>query len=128
VDTLVPASCGTFVMTLWHGVLSTSSWQHFTSLAYGWALAWGRQTLTTSLWSRGAAQGRHGSRYYAFVGGALSQHRAALWTRVIHCGASLVPEHAVMAIRWDDALRQKNGRHLQGASHYRNGAGTTRQD
>jgi len=115
-------------MTLWHGVLSTPSWQHFTYLAYGWALAWGRQTITTYLWSSGAAQVRHFSRYYAFLGGALYQHRAALWTRVIHCGATLVPEHAVIAIRLDDAIMKKNGRHIQGASHYRNGAGTARQE
>src|SRR5215468_3224990 len=115
-------------MTLWHGVLSTPSWQHFTYLAYGWALAWGRQTITTYLWSSGAAQVRHFSRYYAFLGGALYQHRAALWTRVIHCGATLVPEHAVIAIRLDDAIMKKNGRHIQGASPSRNGAGTARQE
>jgi hypothetical protein len=65
VDAFLTSSFGTVVMTLWHGVLSAPSWHNFTSLAYGWALAWGRQTITTSLWGSGAAQGKHCSRYYA---------------------------------------------------------------
>jgi hypothetical protein len=128
VDTFLTSSFGTFVMTLWHGVLSTPSWQNFTYLAYGWALACGRQTITTYLWGSGAAQVRHFSRYYAFLGGALSQRRSALWARVIRFGASLVPEPGIIAIRLDDAIMKKNGRHIQGAAHYRNGAGTARQE
>jgi len=127
VDTFLTSSFGTLVMTLWHGVLSAPSWQNFTYLAYGWALAWGRQTITTYLWGSGAAQGKHFSRSYALLGGALSQRRSALWARVIRFGASLVPEHAIIAIRLDDAIMKKNGRHIQGASYYRNGAGTARQ-
>ena len=66
VDAFLTSSFGTFVMTLWYGVLSAPSWQTFTSLAYGWALASGRQTIPTSLWGRGAAPGKHCSRYDAF--------------------------------------------------------------
>ena len=65
-DTFLTSSFGTFVMTLWCGILRTPSWHNFTYLAYGWALAWGRQTITTSLWGSGAAQGKHFSRSYAF--------------------------------------------------------------
>ena len=74
-DAFLTASFGTFVLTLWHGVLSAPSWQNFTSLASGWALACGRQTITTYLWGSGAAQVKHFSRYDAFLGGALSQRR-----------------------------------------------------
>ena len=126
VDAFVTSSFGTLVMTLWQGVLSTPSWQNFTYLAYGWAMASGRQTITTYLWGSGAAQVKHFSRYYAFLGGALYQRRYTLWARVIRFGASLVPEQTIMAIRLDDAIMKKNGRHLQGAAHYRNGAGTAR--
>jgi hypothetical protein len=119
VDAFLTSSFGTFVMTLWHGVLSTPSWQNCTSLASGWAMASGRQTIPASLWGSGAAHVKHCSRSDAFVGQALSQHRYALWARVIRFGASLVPEHAIM---------KKNGRHIQGAAHYRNGAGTARQE
>jgi hypothetical protein len=62
------------------------------------------------------------------IGQALYQHRYALWARVIRFGASLVPEQAIIAIRLDDAIMKKNGRHIQGAAHYRNGAGTARQE
>ena len=128
VDAFVTSSFGTFVMTLWHGVLSAPSWHTFTYLAYGWALASGRQTITTYLWGSGAAQVKHFSRYYAFLGEALYRHRSQLWARVIRCGASLVPAHAIIAIRLDDAIMKKHGRHIQGADHYRNGAGTARQE
>src|SRR5713101_9459109 len=128
VDAFVTSSFGAFVMTLWHGVLSAPSWQNFTYLAYGWAIASGRQTITTYLWGSGAAQAKHFSRYYAFLGGALYQRRSALWARVIRFGASLVPAHAIIAIRLDDAIMKKNGRHIQGAAHYRNSAGTARQE
>jgi hypothetical protein len=128
VDTFLTSSFGTFVMTLWHGVLSAPSWQNFTYLAYGWALASGRQTITTYLWGSGAAQVKHFSRYYAFLGQALYHRRYALWARVIRCGASLVPAGAVIHVRLDDATMKKTGRHIQGAAHYRNGAGTARQE
>ena len=41
------SSFGTFIMTLFQGTLSAPSWQNFTYLACGWALAWARQTITT---------------------------------------------------------------------------------
>ena len=127
-DAFVTSSFGTFVMTLWHGVLRAPSWQNFTYLAYGWAIAAGRQTITTYLWGSGAAQVKHFSRYYAFLGGALYQRRYALWARVIRCGAALVPAKAIIEVRLDDATMKKTGRHIQGAAHYRNGAGTARQE
>jgi len=128
VDAFLTSSFGTFVMTLWQGVLSAPSWHNFTYLAYGWVLAWGRQTITTYLWGSGAAQVKHFSRYYAFVGGALYQRRYQLWARVIRCGASRVPADAVIEVRLDDVTMKKTGRHIQGADHYRNGAGTARQE
>ena len=127
-DAFVTSSFGTFVVTLWHGVLSAPSWQNFTYLAYGWAIASGRQTITTSLWGSGAAQVKHFSRYYVFLGGALFHRRYQLWARVIRYGASLVPADAVIEVRLDDATMKKTGRHIQGAAHYRNGAGTARQE
>jgi hypothetical protein len=80
VDAFLTSSFGTFVMTLWHGVLSAPSWHNFTYLAYGWTLAWGRQTITTYLWGSGAAQGKHFSRYYAFLG-ALYQRGSSTLNR-----------------------------------------------
>jgi Transposase DDE domain len=127
VDAFLTSSFGTFVTTLCHGVLSAPAWHNLTYLAYGWALAYGRQTITTYLWGSGAAQVKHFSRYYVFLGGALFQRRYQLWARGIRYGASLVPADAVLEVRLDDATRKKTGRHIQGAAHYRNGAGTARQ-
>lgn len=66
VDAFLTSSFGTLVMPLWQGVLSAPSWQKFTSLAYGWAIAAGRQTMTTYRWGSGAAQVKHFSRSDAF--------------------------------------------------------------
>ena len=126
-DTFLTSSFGTFVMTLWHGGLSAPSWPHVPSLAYGLALASGRQTLTTSLWGRGAAQVKQCSRSEAFGGHSLSRRRSALWARVMRGGAARVPAGAVIHVRLDEATLQKSGRPIQGADHYRNGAGTARQ-
>jgi hypothetical protein len=115
-------------MTLFQGVLSAPAWQNFTYLAYGWALASGHQTITTYLWGSGAAQVKHFSRYYAFLGHALYQRRYHLWARVIRSGATLVPANAVIDLCLDDAIMKKTGRHIQGATRYRNGAGTARQE
>src|SRR6266446_1380428 len=128
VDAFLASSFGTLVMTLWQGVLRAPSWQNFTYLAYGWAIASGRQTITTYLWGSGAAQVKHFSRYYAFLGVALSHRRYSLWARVIRLIASLVAEQTIISIRLDDAIMNKNGRHIQGAAHSRNGAGTARQE
>jgi hypothetical protein len=97
-------------------------------LAYGWALVCGHQTITSYLWTSGAAHVKHFSRYYTFLGGTLYQRRARLWACVIRWGASLVPAGAVIEVRLDDAIMKKAGRHIQGAAHYRNGAGTARQE
>jgi hypothetical protein len=65
VDTFLASSFGTCMMALFPGVLRAPSWHNFTSLASGWTLACGRQTITTYLWSSGAAQVKHCSRYDA---------------------------------------------------------------
>jgi hypothetical protein len=128
VDTFVVSSFGTFMTTLFTSTLGTPSWQHFTYLAYGWSVAWGRQTLTTYLWLSGAASVRHFSRYYAFLGGPLYQARSHLWAQVIRCGAALVPPGEVITIVVDDHTAKKAGRYIEGRHRYRNGAGSARQE
>jgi len=128
VDTFLASSFGTFMTALFPGVLSAPSWHSFTSLAYGWSVAWGRQTLTTSLWLSGAASVKHFSRYYAFLGGPLSKARYRLWAQVIRCGASVIPPGDVITIDVDDHTAKKSGRHIEGRDRYRNGAGSARQE
>jgi hypothetical protein len=115
-------------MALFQDTLSAPSWQNFTYLAYGWSLAWGRQTITTYLWLSGAACVKHFSRYYAFLGGPLYTARYRLWAQVIRLGASFIDEGDIVRLHVDDHTAKKSGRHIQGRDRYRNGAGSARQE
>jgi hypothetical protein len=123
------SSFGVFVMGLFAGLFTTPSWQTFTVLAYGWAVASGeRQTITTYLWLTGATTGKHFSCFYRFLGGALYQARWPLWARIIRCAAQGVPAEAVIVLIVDDSTKKKAGRKIEGVGHYRNGAGSARQE
>jgi hypothetical protein len=125
----IVSSFGLFVMSLFAGLFTAPSWQTFSVLAYGWAVASGeRQTITTYLWLTGATTVKHFSCYYTFLGGALYQARWQLWARIIRCAAQWVPAEATIRIVVDDSTRKKAGRQIEGIGHYRNGAGTARQE
>lgn len=125
----IVSSFGLFVMSLFTGLFTTPSEQTFTVLAYGWAVASGeRQTITTYLWLTGAAAVKHFSCYYTFLGGALYEARWRLWARIIHCAAQWVPAEGVIILIVDDSTKKKAGRQIEGVSHYRNGAGSARQE
>jgi hypothetical protein len=128
VDTFVASSFGTCMTALFPGVLRAPSWHSFASLASGWSVAWGRQTLTTSLWVSGAASVTHFSRSEAFLGGPLSTARYRLWAQGIRCGASVIPPGDVITIDVDDHPATQSGRHIEGRDRDRNGAGSARQD
>jgi hypothetical protein len=120
---------GLFVMGLFAGLFTAPSWQTFTVLTYGWAVASGeRQTITTYLWLTGATTVKHFSCYYTFLGGALYQARWQLWARIIRCAAQWVPAEAPITLVVDDSTKKKTGRQIEGIGHYRNGAGSARQE
>jgi len=120
---------GSFVMSLFAGLFTAPSWQTFTVLAYGWAVASGeRQTITTYLWLTGATTVKHFSCFYRFLGGALYEARWQLWARIIRGAAQWVPEGAPIVLIVDDSTKKKAGRRIEGVSHYRNGAGSARQE
>lgn len=120
---------GLFVMSLFAGLFTVPSWQTFTVLAYGWAVASGeRQTITTYLWLTGATTVKHFSCFYRFLGGALYEARWHLWARLIRCAARWVPEGAPIVLLVDDSTKKKAGRQIEGVGHYRNGAGAARQE
>jgi len=120
---------GLFVMSLFAGLFTVPSWQTFTVLAYGWAVASGeRQTITTYLWLTGATTVKHFSCFYRFLGGALYEARWHLWARLIRCAARWVPEGAPIVLLVDDSTKKKAGRQIEGVGHYRNGAGSARQE
>lgn len=123
------SSFGLFVMGLFDGLFTAPSCQTFTLLAWGWAVAGGeRQTITTYLWLTGATRVKHFSRFYAFLGGALYQARWHLWARSIRGAAQWVPDEAPIVLVVDDSTKKKAGRQIEGVGHYRNGAGSARQE
>jgi hypothetical protein len=125
----IVSSFGLFVMGLFAGLFTTPSEQTFSVLAYGWAVASGeRQTITTYLWLTGATAMKHFSCFYRFVGGALYQARWQLWARLIRCAAQWVPTDVPLVLIVDDSTKKKAGRHIEGVGHYRNGAGSARQE
>jgi hypothetical protein len=116
-------------MGLFHGLFLAPSWQTFTLLACGWALAGGdRHTITTYLWLTGATTVKHFSRFYVFLGGALYQARWQLWARIIRLAAQGVPAADPIVLEVDDSTKKKAGRHIEGVAPYRNGAGSARQE
>ena len=127
-DTFVHSSFGTVVMTLFQGIFTAPSWQTFTALACGWALAGERHTITTYLWLTGAATVKHFSRFYVFLGCPLYHKRWQLWGAVIRLAAQWVPEGEVIRVSFDDTTKKKVGTHIEGLARYRNGAGSARQE
>src|SRR5260221_8163588 len=90
--TFIVSSFGVFVMGLFAGLFTTPSWQTFTVLAYGWAVASGeRQTITTYLWLSGAPTVKHFSSFSLFLGTALYETGWQCWGRIIPCAANGVP-------------------------------------
>jgi DDE superfamily endonuclease/putative transposase ISC1217 len=128
VDTFGTSSFGTLVTTLFQGILTAPSWQTFTYLACGWALAGDRHTITTYLWLTGATTVKHFSRVYVFLGCPLYNRRWQLWGAVIRLAAQSVPEGEVIRVSFDDTTKKKAGRHIEGLARYRNGAGSARQE
>jgi hypothetical protein len=127
--TFMVSSFGGFVMSLLADLFTAPSWQTFLVLAYGWAVAGGeRQTITTYLWLTGATSVKHFSCYYPFLGGALYEARWQLWARIIRCAARWVPEGTPIELHVDDSTKKKAGRQIEGVGHYRNGAGSARQE
>jgi DDE superfamily endonuclease len=128
VDTFFVSSFGTLVMGLFHGLFTAPSWQSFSLLAYGWALATDRHTITTYLWLTGATTVKHFSRFYVFLGCPLYTKRRHLWGPVIRLAARFVPEGEVIEVVFDDTTKKKAGTQIEGLARYRNGAGSARQE
>ena len=57
-DTFLASSFGTFVMVMFQGLLTAPSWQTFTLLACGWALASGRHIEGLARYRNGAGSAR----------------------------------------------------------------------
>jgi len=128
VEPFLSSSFGTFVMALFQGIFTAPSWQTFTYLACGWALATDRHTITTYLWLTGASTVKHFSRFYVFLGCPLYLRRWLLWGAVIRLAAQLIPDDQVIRVIFDDTTKKKAGLQIEGLDRYRHGAGSARQE
>jgi hypothetical protein len=115
-------------MGLFQGLFTAPSWQTFLLLTCGWALTTEGHTITTYLWLTGASRVKHFSRFYVFLGGALYTARWQLWARIIRIAAQWVPPGEPIVIEVDDSTKKKAGTQIEGVAHYRNGAGSARQE
>jgi hypothetical protein len=127
-DTFLASSFGFLVMTLLQGILTAPSWQTFTYLACGWAVARDRHTITTYLWLTGATAVKHFSRFYGFLGCPLYDRRWPLWGTVIRRAAHVVPDDEGIRVIFDDSPKKKAGLQIDGSARYRHGAGSARQE
>jgi hypothetical protein len=116
--TCIVSSFGVFVRGLLAHLCTAPSWQTFTVLAYGGAVAGGeRQTLTPDLWLTGATRLTHCSCDYPLLGGALSQARWQRWARSMRCAARWVPEDVPLTLRVEDSTKKKAGCQIEGVGH-----------
>jgi len=97
-------------------------------LAQGWSLSTSHHTITTYIRLSGGVEHKHFSRFYAFFSAAFYRVSDELWVALIRLGDSLITVDEPLYVQVDDATRKKNGRCIEGAAYYRNGAGTARQE
>lgn len=114
--------------SLFSSYFTQPSLQSFFLLAQGWSLSSSQHTITTYIRLSGGVEYKHFSRFYAFFSASFYKVADELWVRVLLLGASLIAPDKPLYIQIDDATRKKNGRCIEGASYYRNGAGTARQE
>lgn len=122
------SSYGIFLMNLFAGILSAPSFTNFLILAYGWSMSSSRHTITTYLWLSGAIKYKHFSRFYIFFSDPFFKSLDQFWICVILLADQLIAEGEKIRLKTDDSTRKKSGKKITGASYYRNGAGTARQE
>jgi hypothetical protein len=122
------SSFGNMLMILFSGYFTSPSLQSFLVLAYGWSLSSSHHTITTYLRLSGAVKYKHFSRYYYFFSAPFYKVIEQLWRVVILFVASFVDAEEIIRVQLDDSTRKKNGKKIEGASYYRNGAGSARQE
>jgi hypothetical protein len=128
VDRFTRTRFASFLTGLVDGIFTKPSRQNFLTLALGWTFALGRHTIATYLWRAGATALKHFTRYYVFFGTAFHSNQDLLFRQVIRLAATYVPEGRPIRVIFDETTCKKSGSKIEGASSYRNGAGTARQE
>lgn len=124
----INSSFGQMLIVLFSSHFTQPSLQSFMLLSQGWSLADSRHTITTYIRLSGGVNYKHFSRFYAFFSVPFYKVADELWVALTQLSASLIDPDEPLYVQVDDATRKKNGRCIEGASYYRNGAGTARQE
>ena len=122
------SSFGQMLVSLFSSHFTQPSLQSFMLLAQGWSLSGSHHTITTYIRLSGGVHYKHFSRFYAFFSAPFYKVADELWIALIRLSASLIALGEPLCIQVDDGTRKKNGRCVEGAAYYRNGAGTARQE
>lgn len=117
-----------FLMRLTRDIFTAPSQQSFMALALGWTFAMGRHTIATYLWRSAATSLKHFTRFYIFLGAPFHGAQDKLFDRVIQLAVRHMPEEEPIRVYFDETTCKKSGRHIEGTSRYRNGAGSARQE
>jgi hypothetical protein len=128
VHTFYRSSFGSFLDKLFSGIFTKPSHENFLLLSLGLVFAFTRHTIASYLWRAGAATFKHFTRFYVFFGAPCYDKLDRLFERVIVAAAQHVPSGEPLRVRFDATTSKKTGRKIEGASTYRNGAGTARQE
>ena len=122
------SSFGSFLSELFQGIFTKPSLQSFLLLSLGFVFAFTRHTIASYLWRAGATSFKHFTRFYVFFGAPCYELLDLLFARVIVAATAYVAIEEPIRLRFDDTTRKKSGKTIEGASTYRNGAATARQE
>lgn len=127
-DAFACCGFGLFLADHFQSCFQKRSWQSFLRLAYGWSVCRYHHTIAQYIWLSGGVEDKHFSRYYDFLSLTFLRVLDHLWGRVFGLLDSMVNATQQIELVIDDTVRKKCGRKIEGASHYRNGAGSARQE
>ena len=127
-ESFIRSSFGTFLQRHFTDDFTKPSQQSFLLLALGWCLSPSRHTVANYLWRAGACAFKHFTCFYVFLGGPFYDRLDWLFISVIALAERHVPEGEPIRVRFDATTSKKTGRTIDGASAYRNGAGSARQE
>ncbi len=122
------SSFGLFITRLFVQHFTTKAWESFMVLAYGWSLSKIRHTISNYIWLGGGTKYKHFSQCYVFIGTTFKCMVNKLWVIVIFYIDSLIAPDVRIELVVDGTIRKKSGKKIDGASNYRNGAGSARQE
>jgi len=128
VDQFYRSSFGAFLERHFADLFTKPSQQSFLLLALGFCLSTGRHTVANYLWRAGACAFKHFTCFYVFLGGPFYDRLEWLFVSVIRLAERHVPDDEPVRVRFDATTSKKTGRTIDGASRYRNGAGSARQE